>query len=149
LSKLAAFRALSGDDRWLLLEACVASVQARLALYFVSVKRLRGWAVRPGRGSRPVERIVWAVGAAARRTPAATCLSSALALQRVLCAHGHHSELHIGVSRAGGVFAAHAWVEREGRVLVGDSELDTYVRLMSWPAGESPAGAIESGNRQS
>jgi hypothetical protein len=130
-----------------LLEACVASALARLALYFVSFKRLHGWVVRPGRGSRPVERIVWAVGAATRRTPAATCLSSALALQRVLCAHGHHSELLIGVSRAGGVFAAHAWIEREGRVLVADSELDTYVRLMSWPAVEPLAGTVESGIR--
>ena len=149
MRKLAAFRALSGEDRWLLLEAWVASAQARLALYVVSIKHLRGWAVRPGRGSRPVERIVWAVGAATRRTPAATCLSSALALQRVLCAHGHHSELHIGVSRAAGVFAAHAWVEREGRVLVGESELDTYVRLVSWPAGETPADTVENGIRQS
>jgi hypothetical protein len=132
-----------------LLGAFIAAAQFRLALSFVSLERLRGWAARPGRGNRPVERIVWAARTAARWTPAATCLSSALALQQLLCAHGHQSELHIGVARTAGDFAAHAWVEREGRVLIGESELDTYVRLVSWPSGESTAGTNENRLHQS
>lgn len=139
MRRLAAFYALSGEDRRLLFEALVAAVQFRLALYFFSIERLRGWSARVGRGSRPAARIVWAVNAAARRTPATTCLSAALALQRVLAAHGHESELHIGVSRTAGDFAAHAWVEHEGRVLIGESEHHAYVRLARWPSGKSPA----------
>jgi hypothetical protein len=139
MRRLAALCALSGEDRRLLLEALVATVQFRVALYFFSIERLRGWAARAGRGSRPVDRIVWAVNVAARRTPATTCLSAAFALQRLLSAHGHESELHIGVSRTAGDFAAHAWVEREGRVLIGESEHHAYVRLARWPSGKSPA----------
>ncbi len=136
MRSLAALRALSTADRRLLFDALAASALFRLALHFVSLARLRAWAGRPGRGDRPVERIVWAVGSATRRVPGATCLSSALTLQRLLCAHGHRSELHIGVARPGGVFAAHAWVERDGRVLLGEGERDAYVRLVSWPSGE-------------
>jgi transglutaminase superfamily protein len=132
LRRLAAFLALSREDRRLLLEAFAACVYFRLALYVVSANRLRGLVVRSGRDGSPVERIVWAVRTASRRTPGVTCLVSGLALQRMLGRHGHRSELHIGVSRNGGVFAAHAWVERDGRVLVGEGELDTYVRLVSW-----------------
>jgi hypothetical protein len=129
---LAAFWALSGEDRRLLLEAFAACASFRLALYVVSANRLRGLVEQAGRKGRSVERIVWAVRTATRWTPGATCLVSGLALQRMLGRHGHRSELHIGVSRTGGVFAAHAWVERDGCVLVGEGELDTYVRLVSW-----------------
>jgi hypothetical protein len=140
LRRLAAFWTLSGEDRRLLLEAFAACAWFRLVLYFVSANRLRGLAARSIRSTgrsggpveRPVERIVWAVRTATRWTPGATCLVSGLALQRMLSRHGHRSELHIGVSRTGGVFTAHAWVERDGRVLVGEGELDTYVRLVSW-----------------
>jgi len=134
--KLSVFWVLSGADKRLLLEAFAACAYFRLALYFVSASRLRAMAVRSGRSGAPVERIVWAVRTASRSTPGATCLVSGLALQRMLGRHGHRSELHIGVSRTGGVFAAHAWVERDGRVLVGEGELDTYVRLVSWPSRE-------------
>jgi hypothetical protein len=134
---LAAFLALPGEDRRLLIEAFAACAWFRLVLYFVSANRLRDLAARSGRSGgrpveRPVERIVWAARTATRWTPGATCLVSGLALQRMLGRHGHRSELHIGVARTGGVFAAHAWVERDGRVLVGEGELDTYVRLVSW-----------------
>jgi len=135
LRRFAAFWALSGEDRRLLLEALAACAYFRLALYFVSANRLRGLVAQTNRSigiDAPVERIVWAVRTAIRWTPGASCLVAGLALQRMLGRHGHHSELHIGVSRTGGVFAAHAWVERDGRVLVGEGELDTYVRLVSW-----------------
>jgi len=129
---LAAFLALSGEDKRLLLEAFGACAYFRLLLYVVSANRLGSLVARSGRSGAAVERIVWAVRTATRWTPAATCLVSGLALQRMLGRHGHRSELHIGVARTGGFFSAHAWVERDGRVLLGEGELDTYVRLVSW-----------------
>jgi Transglutaminase-like superfamily len=132
LRRLTAFWVLSREDRRLLLEAFATCAYFRLLLYFLSANRLRDLVVRSGRSGGPVNRIVWAVRTATRWTPGATCLVSGLALQRMLGRHGHRSELHIGVSRTGGVFAAHAWVERDGRVLLGEGELDTYVRLVSW-----------------
>jgi len=49
--------------------------------------------------------------------PAAGCLAEALVLGRLLLAHGHEACVVVGVSRARGTFAAHAWVEHDGRAI--------------------------------
>lgn len=67
-----------------------------------------------------VGRIAWAVRAAGRRVPASTCLVEALAVQLLLARFGHRSELKLGVARdASQKFIAHAWVEWNGRIVVG------------------------------
>lgn len=146
MRSLATFRALPGDDRRLLLQALMTTVMFRLALHLMSIERLRRLSSRMGHGWRSVDRIVWAVRAVARRMPGTTCLNSALALQSLLSANAHGSDLHIGVTREEGVFVAHAWVEKDGRVLIGEDERRTYTRLMSWRAagGEPPLGADRS-----
>lgn len=45
------------------------------------------------------------------------CLSRSLALEYVLRARGHDAQLHLGVTRADGAFAAHAWVTHGDTVL--------------------------------
>jgi hypothetical protein len=67
--------------------------------------------------------------------PGATCLCSALALQHLLSAQGHASELHIGVAQEAKGIAAHAWVLHEGRVLIGEEGQDRYTVLTTWRAG--------------
>lgn len=141
MKSLAKLLSLPAEDRWLLGRALATNIEARLALHVLSIDRLRAWATRPGTAGRDVERIVWAGRAAARRTPFATCLSSALALQRLLAANGHDSELHIGVAGDGGAFAAHAWLERDGRILIGEDDRARYTRLASWTT--SPAASRE------
>lgn len=70
-----------------------------------------------------VQDVAWAVGVARRVVPAATCLVQALAADRMLRARGVVAELKIGVPpHASGEFEAHAWLEWEGRVVVGDRE---------------------------
>lgn len=56
------------------------------------------------------------------------CLMRSLVLIRVMARRGIHGRLVIGV-RPGGDFAAHAWVEYEGRALLPTSP-DTYGRLL-------------------
>jgi len=77
------------------------------------------------------DRIAWAVQAASLRVPgAANCLVRALACEYLLGRYGYASELKIGASRnEAGEFAAHAWLESQGRVLVGNFELERYVPL--------------------
>lgn len=135
---LAKLLSMSAENRRLLARALADNVRARVALHFLPIERLRAWATRPGRGDLEIERLVWAGRAAARRTPFATCLSSALALQRLLARNGHDSELHIGVAGKAGEFAAHAWLERDGRILIGEEERHRYTRLVSW-SGTEPA----------
>jgi hypothetical protein len=146
MTKLAALCALPATDRGLLLDAFVAAAVFRLALHFFPIDRLRTWAARTGHGRRALDRIIWAGGVAARWVPGTTCLSSALALQRLLSTNGHGSELHIGVAQDG-AFAAHAWVEQDGRVLIGEAARRLYTRLVSWPIGEvSPAIGADRGH---
>jgi hypothetical protein len=42
---------------------------------------------------------------------------------------GEHPELRIGVATDQGSFEAHAWLELDGRPLVGDYDLDRYAPL--------------------
>ena len=60
-------------------------------------------------------------------------------MQRLLSSSGHRGELHIGVAREGLRFAAHAWVECDGEVLVGEHERSSYTRLLAWHAAKPPA----------
>lgn len=134
MTRYAQLLSMPDEDRRLLARAVATNIQARTALQFLAITRLKAWATRPGPGNIEVDRIVWAGRAAARRMPFATCLSSALALQRLLARNGHDSELHIGVAGSGGDFTAHAWLERDGRILIGEEEQHRYTRLMNWSA---------------
>lgn len=65
--------------------------------------------------------VIRAVISAGKHCPVgSTCLASALVGQALLGRHGYVSELRLGVRRAaGGAFAAHAWLERDGKVVLG------------------------------
>lgn len=84
-------------------------------------------------GDFPVSRLEWAVRAASRRIPMATCLTQALALQCLLTRAGHAAEVHVGVKKddqAG--FQSHAWVECEGQMLLSaPCEVAEYSRLLA------------------
>lgn len=129
------FLRLSPPERRLLLQAAILIVSVRLALRFLSVERLQALAChRAGRAGPPVisDRIVWAVEAAARRIPASTCLSKALAAQALLARHGHTSELMIGVAKdeASGL-EAHAWITCRDKILIGGPETGRYTPLLN------------------
>lgn len=53
------------------------------------------------------------------------CLSRSLALLWLLRRRGHNAQLHLGVSLAGGDFAAHAWVTLNDRVLNDTQDVAT------------------------
>lgn len=64
-----------------------------------------------------------AVLCAARFVPRATCLVRAIALQILLARAGQPSDLRLGVAfDETRLFAAHAWLEQNGRILIGASE---------------------------
>jgi Transglutaminase-like superfamily len=123
---------LPAGERLLLAEALFSLVLVRLWLPFASVDRLKEWARPPVGRARPLVSVVWAVRTAARRLPGTRCLPAALVLQRLLHAAGHESELHLGVAQQGTRLAAHAWVVREGEILIGDDTQTAYTSLLSW-----------------
>jgi hypothetical protein len=134
VNRLTAFLALPGSDRLLLVKAAATLVAVRCALHLVSIERLRSWAGHLREANRPVDRIIWSVRTAARRVPGATCLSSALTLQRLLSSAGHPSQVHIGVARDASGFMAHAWLVHDGVVVIGEEEHERYAHLTAWDA---------------
>jgi hypothetical protein len=134
VSAIHKFWDLSRPDRTLLCAAWVSLLRARIAVSVVSLPRLRRnppLAARPG--ADPA-RIAWALGVVSRFVPRPTCLVRALAAHRLLAKHGHASDLRIGVAKSGAAgFAAHAWVECGGTVLVGQTDSE-YSLLVDWSA---------------
>jgi hypothetical protein len=149
VKRLTSILALPAADRLLLLEAFATLMAARVGLRLFSIDRLRAWARRSKPGTKSIDRIAWSVRVASRAFPGTTCLGSAFALQRLLSAQGHSSELHIGVARNAEGFAAHAWLTCEGRILVGEEEREGYTALVAWTSvelsGQSAAGKPDAG----
>lgn len=98
------------------------------------------------------ERAAWAVRVVARRLlRKRPCLTQALVLRLLLQRRGLPAMLQIGVNRGeDGVFAAHAWLESDGRVLIGGEDArDTYPNPMvldaepvspATPSSSEPSG---------
>jgi hypothetical protein len=99
-----------------------------VALWIVPFARVRGAADRIARllrSSAPADaafaaRVGRVVRFASRFVPAATCLPCALAALVLLRSRSVPARLRIGVARDGsGQLDGHAWVESNGRVVVG------------------------------
>jgi hypothetical protein len=123
------------SDRWLLCEAGVVLAGVRVLLWLVPFGRLLRileWTARRSAGVvlAPLpenweQRMAGAVVAAARYVPRSTCLTQALAAQWLLARSGCPTLLRIGVATGPDkVFKAHAWLEREGRVVLGGEALE-------------------------
>jgi hypothetical protein len=130
---------LPAPDRWLLAIAALLLSVIRLGLWLLPFQTLlrllaamiRRAAVLPQPDSTTIDRVAWAVEGVSRYVPMATCLTQALATQVLLGRLGHTTSLRIGVARnAAGQFEAHAWVECEGRIVIGGLEdLSRYTPL--------------------
>ncbi len=126
---------LPRHDLSLLCEAALALAAIRVCLWSLPfgavrriVDRLGARRVRTPAGTEPtVERVVWAVRAASARIPRATCLTQALAVRLMLQRRGLPALLRIGVARSAekGV-EGHAWIECQGRIIIGQSEPEHY-----------------------
>jgi hypothetical protein len=72
-----------------------------------------------------VDRVVWAVKTTSRYVPRASCLVQAMVSKILLARRGHLTQLCIGVTRdEKRTFQAHAWLEHEGAVIFGESDID-------------------------
>lgn len=99
-----------------------------------------------GDAARPLisaARIIWAIEAASRRVPKATCLTQALSAKLLLWCFGHHAQLCLGVTRtAAGTFRAHAWLERHGQPVLGGAGIQSFVRLPELPEAARMARSV-------
>jgi hypothetical protein len=115
----------------------VCAVRAGLWLVsFRTLRRIVAFLTKNGSGQTtrfPVEQLSRAVVGVSRYVPHATCLTQALALHILLRRGRLQSKIRIGVAKGkGGRFEAHAWVESQDRVLIGDFDLNRYTPMMVW-----------------
>ncbi|MCL4835355.1 MAG: lasso peptide biosynthesis B2 protein [Caldilineaceae bacterium] len=129
MKRLARFLTLPAAERGLLFSALGTLLLLRLGLWLLPLPRLlarlqRRTVAKAFRGQvppPPPTRIAWAVRAASRFVPGGgNCLLQSLAGQHLLTRRGYLSHLRIGVAKeSDGPLRAHAWVEWDGRILIG------------------------------
>jgi len=132
------FLSLPGTDQQILVTSLVVLTLIRVGLWIIPfrmLQRLLGYLFSPPKKAKqpslPPEKVAWAVRAASRYVPSATCLAQALTVQALLTHHGIRSDLAIGVAREGeSPITAHAWLEINGVVIIGGQERDRYCRLV-------------------
>ena len=131
------FAALSRTEQVLLCTSAVLFLACRGLLAVVGLDRTRwvsSWLAEmfpPWTTVDRPDRITWAVSCAAGSLPGSgTCLAQAVVGETLLAAHGFSSTVRLGVKKSRTEFAAHAWVERENTVVIGElTDLDQYQTL--------------------
>jgi hypothetical protein len=126
MRELREFLASSLRFKWLLAEA-LARLSVVSVIRFLPLPRRSQFLMQSHRTvSRPhrtalCEEIYRAVSVAARFVPGATCLVKAQVDSAMLNQRGYAAEIKIGVSKRSSSLKAHAWVECDGLVVMGDS----------------------------
>ena len=136
MGAISTWNRLDGASRKLLLRAATRLSLTILTLILLPSRSARRWALAkaslpPGRGSRVdrPERIAWAVSAAGRRLPGSTCLAEAITACWLLRTQGTAADLCIGVATEP-LFKAHAWVECEGKAVIGGADSNENYRSL-------------------
>lgn len=139
MKHLRRFARLRTSEQWLLIKAALLLEAFKLSIHLLPFRVLRSLA--DGAERIPVrvrhadqfsaESIGWVVETMSRHMPGEkTCLTQALTTQVLLSRRGHPALLHIGVVKKElGEFQAHAWVECEGKIVIGGHELERYTLL--------------------
>ncbi len=136
--RVARFAELHTTERLLLARAILATSLVRLALWTAPLQaceRCAGWAAI-GLGPHPVDRLVWAITAASRYVPGASCLTQALTAGAFLRRSGHDARVEIGVAKERGQketsrFEAHAWLVSGGRIVLGAKDAARYQPILA------------------
>jgi hypothetical protein len=131
----------SPREVWLLGQAILGVASTRLGLWVLPLAKIRRLIWRLFSAGHPLpaihrcsqDQVIRAVVSAAIHCPiSTTCLATAVVGQALLHRHGYKAQLRFGVRRdAKGSFSAHAWLEREGTVVLGgpSTVVQSYTRL--------------------
>ncbi len=141
LSDLGRFLRLTSAERALFLRTVRLLATARVTTWVLPFRVARRFLTRARaremRGGVTHEQVRWAVSRARAIVPMATCLPQALAAESLLMRDGHKPLMHIGVRKTpAGRLEAHAWVECEGKIVVGNlpEGFGAYTKLPPLPA---------------
>ena len=142
MHRLSRFVRLPAREKGLLVQATLLLAAIRLGLSMFPFATVRSRLARlatvgctrdrqSANGPTDTARAIWAVETAGRHFPTiGTCLHQALAAHVLLARRGCKSNLRIGVKRgADGKFTGHAWLEKDGNVLIGGAHSTTYLPM--------------------
>ena len=130
MRQLRSFFRLSTTDKRLLITSAALLGAIRLGLWLIPFHLLRRFLSKFNREPRTashiddavLSKIVWAMSVLGSRLPG-SCLTQALATQLMFGRRGRATTLRIGVALTEeGEFRAHAWLETEGKIIIGGSE---------------------------
>ena len=129
MSIIHSFLKLSFEDKYIIIKSFLLLWAVRIMLWmlpFSVIQKIIGrfTAVSGESHSIPLEKLTWAVAVMSRYVPKATCLTRALTAQILLAGQNYSSNIKIGVSKTEGNFEAHAWLEADNKIILGDSEID-------------------------
>src|SRR2546427_3806445 len=139
MKRLRKFLALHPIEQRLLVKAALLLGVIRLGLRLLPFRTL-WWLLNHAPIGLPAakfnpDRIAWAVTVTSPYVLGVRpCLTQALAAQLLLVRRGFSARLHLGVARGEqGQVQAHAWVEADGKVVIGGSasELERYTPLLA------------------
>lgn len=140
--------ALPRSERALLIEASLRLLQAwamlRLCPFCKVVATLQRAHAPDGLPAADIGRVRWAVETAARHLPLSlTCLPQAFAASWMLQDLGGKPALHYGVAKSADGFEAHAWVELDGRPVVGHRQARAFTLLATFREGRTESSEAE------
>lgn len=124
---------LPHPKKFFLIKSMVLIILTRSMLRLFSFSRVKKLSARmssPGKDA-DLEDLVWSVKTASHLL-GSSCLANAIAGQILLSRHNHPSRLRVGVFKDD-KFEAHAWLEVEGRVVLGETEREyTPIYDVKW-----------------
>jgi hypothetical protein len=122
------FIGLSNSEKALIFRAMFWVLLYRMGLWILPFRRAENWMIRSevpavstvmNKDESIVGDTVRSVRLCSRYVPHATCLTQALAARSLLSRQGQPAVLKIGVAKSDGNFEAHAWLEVDGRIVLG------------------------------
>lgn len=127
MARVLRFLSLGHKEKMLILQTIFWLVYFRLGLWMMPTPWCKKWICSDGEPPLPTtgqdnsaaKDIIRAVRECSRYVPRASCLTQALAAKTLLDRHGFQSVLKIGAARNDGKFEAHAWIEIDGRIVLG------------------------------
>jgi hypothetical protein len=139
MRQLRRFLKLSLGDRLFLMTTFALLGAIRLGLYFLPFRTLlRLLKLFPSQtplsaARKSIKLIVWAVEVSSCYTPGQVkCLARALTTKTLLNWYGYSAELHLGIAKTTSGIEAHAWVEYQGHIIIGNlQDLGRFTPLPS------------------
>ena len=141
MNSLFKFIGLSFEEKVLIIRASALLLYFRAGLFLAPTRLAKKW-IQNGESQESayhgvrepnIGDIVRAVRLCKRFVPYATCLTQALAARRLLSRYGYDAVLKIGVAKSESKLEAHAWIEVDGKVVLGRQAFHSRYAVLETP----------------